>query len=345
VEEQEPKRIREILQGNNWCQGAILEDVHARELYRDTLDGCVAIVVTQSCDLLNDNFAEEPDFETVLARLRPSRKRNELQLSGKNPRRLQLYLVDLEDEPTEKLYDIKISSRRLHRKDSLLKYQATESKGIPKSSLNILARWMAKRYDRYARPDRFDRSVKIRAIEEIMVKYGTHVHSAYIRIEPDKEILESEKYNVELVFLYGGPETEDIIEASESAAKAMEEVEEVLLESEAVRDVDAMCQDRSRLTVAELDGLKYFDFDWVSGDDAPFAESRTLPGDNISRSDESFASDLMPEESMKPETIDLRKEKNDLARGKLETINLKWILGIGAAVIGVILVLYLLFKS
>lgn len=270
--------VRSTLIANGWKQGTVLEEEFARTLYSEEEGEWYAVVVSQDCDLVCVNFKAEPCFETIL--FKPTKEKLGPKFAGQHPRIYRGPLIVAGDEIA---CEARIASRRLHRpRELLLENRARKDSSLPPDSLGKVRSWMAKKYDRYGRPEMFDAALKpygaLEAIDSIMEASGDSVDRLFISIEPDRDIGEGEKYVVDMILLYDlekdGAATR---EAAEKAGDVAAAVFDVLSKVELIDQerLEVQAEAKQQLYVSELSGYHYFDYDYLSAE--VDSEHKTYP--------------------------------------------------------------------
>jgi len=139
---------RDELKGLGWRQGSILPrgivEVEEQE---------VAIVVSQDCDLLNEDLAKEPVFEILVAK-RIKRLDGNF-IKGRNPRRIN---VSASRAGETWLLDAHASSRSFQSREVLLGNRPDGD--VAADDLDYLKRWLGRRYYRAAFPDNFNERIR-----------------------------------------------------------------------------------------------------------------------------------------------------------------------------------------
>jgi hypothetical protein len=112
----------------------------------------LVLVISQDCDVLNTSLEHEPNVEVHFARAISAERRDGRYANGRNPRALQFSSAA---SGVSQLYSVSIHQKFSAPRTALLK-------GIPRFQLepavvSLIGRWTAKRYDRSAFPDAFNR--------------------------------------------------------------------------------------------------------------------------------------------------------------------------------------------
>lgn len=269
---------RSQLIANGWKQGAVLDDAFAGSLYPNFNDGYV-VVVSQDCDLVCGNFNTEPFFETLIFK---KVKKLSKKFAGKDPRTYRGTLLVNGDEI---ICEALIASRKLHLRDLLLHNRSLDYSGLTSDSLRKIRYWMAKKYDRYGRPEMFDRALRpskaLDRIEELMEANEDCVDSLYLSIDPEGDLKDGEKYKLEMILLYDLNEEDeggDNREIAKTATSVANEIFEILSEIEEISEekLEVKAEATQQIYVSELSGYHYFDYDYLS--DEIDQEAKTFPG-------------------------------------------------------------------
>lgn len=175
------------------AHGSLLEHAHIAVEDKDLL-----LVVTQTCDLVND-ISTEPFFEVACLHPLDRAPTNEY-LHGRNSRRLEL---TLEIQGAKQHYYMQAHERFFVR-HSILK----EKEIVPYDSIqdentkNLLIKWLIGRYSRPAFPDTFDQRWKRREKQiKKIIKQLELVQDIYIRLDPFNELAEDQAYEITVLLL------------------------------------------------------------------------------------------------------------------------------------------------
>lgn len=174
-----------------WVQGALLHSTACKSNDLDGLDladGDVLIVISQSCDILND---DERHVEIHVGREIANVDGNNTY--RKNPRTLDL---DTEIDGARRSLRISQADRKQIPRKRLAK--AKRAGLLPEADIRLLARWTADRYTRPAFPDAFNerRRPSRDRIAKAAKRDGVDLSGIYIALETEAELLVEEPYNV-----------------------------------------------------------------------------------------------------------------------------------------------------
>jgi hypothetical protein len=151
---------------NGWRQGSVLDQdtVSAAGLPLTEASEEYYVILTHSCDLTRSEANTERKIEVVRARV-PSRDENLGNFkSAKNPRMI-VFQANVSDETVDLIAGIE--TREFVDRSLLINYRPHAQVRVPGESVQMLARWMARRYSRPAFPNEFNRRLR-----PILEKFG-----------------------------------------------------------------------------------------------------------------------------------------------------------------------------
>ena len=193
---------RDRLIEKGWKQGAILRpasEITAGANY-DVDDSCLLLVLTQTCDLVHESFDMEPYFEVLC--LKPLDKGPDGNYAhGKNSRRLE-FIYSIEGIKTN-CWSSNAHQRHVIDRKLLLENLEPEYFIADTDLLQIVLKWIAKRYTRIAFPETFvARFVTLRKVENQFKRAASLVSNIYIRLLPSFEELKPDiPYGLDLILL------------------------------------------------------------------------------------------------------------------------------------------------
>jgi hypothetical protein len=181
----------------------LLIPFHAFAHFELSDDG-LFLIITQTCDLVNPSFQNEPYFEVLRLTSIEGQPAPDA-LGGKNSRIIH-FQVDTDDGtqlfqtfPYERFF---IDRRVLldHDPDGFLDGQTSD----------MVNAWLTKRLIRTAFPDKFDQRWKERRKQiEKVIKRLKLVKDIYIKIEPFTELEDDNNYEVEIYLLLDANDFDD----------------------------------------------------------------------------------------------------------------------------------------
>jgi hypothetical protein len=255
----------EVIRANGWGQGSIFRpsdhgalQEHARCTLADT-DCC--IVISQSCDLLCNDFEAEPIAELVLAR------RLNSPLDGnythvRNARRLQFH-IEVASAPIG--FDARIRDRFSIPRSFLARYQPDPLRRLLQTEHFEVINWILARYDRVAFPDEFNRriaEVVERKVKRVL-KQLTAMKAIYIALNSWDELQAGQDYKISLL---GTLSVEDFRDPSTRAAmeNGLGRIAAALNFSKGVIVEEADVQSEATVTLDHLRNLARWNFDYIS---------------------------------------------------------------------------------
>lgn len=258
------------LEEKGWRQGSLVNSQDNPKLYSDYDEATVLIVASQSCDIAQENLDLEPFVELSVGRIIANWSGNFSY--GKNPRKLHLEIrVEANDLSASQYVEL-IASRKIQvNKSELSAFYPDTSSILLDHQLKTYIHWLAARYSRPALPTKFndlisdyDKKDKHRKLAKFLNPYLSGI---YVEINPDAEISDGQKYQVNLLGLTP-------IDVSDTQ---LDEAEKLLQEYAAIMrnagmDVVAKTQKEDEVSFAFMKRFKRFYFD-----DLSLRDGYTLP--------------------------------------------------------------------
>ena len=259
----------ERIRKNGWRQGMILPSVAMQALEQvcsDCVqDGKIAIVVSQSCDILHHSFENEPTIEVIIAS--PIVKQDNSLIHRRHPRKLH-FPVRKNDGTT--WFETHIRDRYYVGRDILAKYSPNQSLQLHQDDIKTISQWIASRYLRHAFPDNFVKRIDRKKIRKLLKQEkSAYLSGIYIRLSSYDELPDNEPYDIEII----GTITTENFEDKNKRQSAIELVNDIAGEMQCDGKIEANSECRSELemTVHELRSFnRMSDFDDLSyGEDSP----------------------------------------------------------------------------
>jgi len=236
-----------------WQQGYVLAQEHFQTVnLTDANDAELAVAISHSCDIANDNLDDEPAVEFILA-WRVEQKDGNFTY-GKNPRTLHL---DYEYMGNTVTLELIASKKKTVQKSSLEKIQPDVNyRLIGTRQVQVLQSWLAARYRRPALPSSlFER---LRYVSKDIEKAGKRNPSGilFFRLsyEPEGELLPEEPYKLDLHIVYTIDKNEHHKMAEDLAQELLLQFPESLRKTKEHGLVDLKCKAVSEIefTVREM---------------------------------------------------------------------------------------------
>lgn len=254
--------VRSKLIASGWRQGALIfnfkEDDFNTHAHIELDENDIYVVISQTCDLINPDFNNEPFFEVLRISKTNSEPQNEY-TGGKNSREIH-FQIELDGEVTTFRalpYERFFVDRQLLNSNSPDAYLTDETR-------EMLSAWLIKRFSRAAFPDTYDQRWKgrLKQIERV-IKRLKLIEDIYIKILPFEEVDDGTKYQVEIYILMDADNYDSpiIYEEYTSHAKSLEDqfnqcdgIDVQLVELRSNADI----------TVREIQELKRWDYSYLS---------------------------------------------------------------------------------
>jgi hypothetical protein len=248
----------EAIQANGWKQGSVL----LSESFPKMPDGInddnesIFIVLTQDCDLVQDDFEKEPYVELLKA-TPASDGLNGNFAHGKNPR-----IIDI--QIGEQVYRASCHDRALIDRKHLISVSASEIHQVSPQARDMITEWIAKRYTRPAFPGTFNDRLRpeAKAIGKMLKTSGHYFEDILINCSPETE-KPKESYILMVWMVMRTEDHEDEIIRIE-AQKTVTSFEQLIDACPGLEVKD--CRVVSEATVT-LDDLRFFvpwDFDYLT---------------------------------------------------------------------------------
>lgn len=191
-----------------WRQGSVLRCDDHRLLGARYCEGrpeadVIGLVVSQSCDLTHESLEGEPFAEILIGfraddeaalKLRGNRS------AGKHPRCLHMPIRQGHDEVW---FAFLPWDRVLVDRAALADCIPHDEWVVLQADLDVLANWLAQRYVRAAFPDDFNTLLDATRSKQkkLHVRLSPDVSGLYARLNPDRDLLEGERYVLDLLAL------------------------------------------------------------------------------------------------------------------------------------------------
>ena len=252
---------RKKIVSNGWRQGAVVYAKQVREadpeLGLDFQDTDLAILISHDCDIVHSDAANEPAVEWL--HVRQITKRDGRFLYGKNPRRLHF-------EHEGRCYEATGHWRFTTPRAILVEFSAGSIPALSKKLTGQLAAWIAKRYDRAAFPDEFNKRVGNKRVEIANVIDKTHefLRSILISVQPATDELTADQAYTVSLFGVMAQQDYDAPDKREPCQTVISEIENLLSSCDGINVEDCMLRSDKDISLADLDYLVEWDFDYLT---------------------------------------------------------------------------------
>ena len=166
------------------------------------------VVCTQSCSVVSERFKNDPFIEMITATIVPIYKATSPEASGKNLRCFHLPITGL---PDFQALACDINRRVFLRRELFLAHTPTTGVQVAERDTTNLAGWISRYYTRIALPSELVSRAKLGLFESIRsalkskMATGNSVFDSikgiYIGWEPISDILTSDSYKLDMLFL------------------------------------------------------------------------------------------------------------------------------------------------
>lgn len=251
---------RKKLIANGWRQGIILPSSAFTDVPSLPETNAFLMAISQTCDLLQPDFKKEP-FATFLVIRNTDSPKPEAS-NGHHPRTLQFF------DTSGTLFEGQAWEQIPVPHDALLEIDGSSGSEISEQTRQMIANWLAKRFDRIAFPDGFvsllDRTKK--KTKKALKRHHHLFSEILLSVSPFRELNEGEKYRVVCVLLM-----EDLLYSDKESKNDANEFSigfEKLISVDKIEVVSCEVVSEAELTVAELRELVRLDYDFLSFRDA-----------------------------------------------------------------------------
>ncbi len=258
--------VRDQIIARNWKQGALIKPIADERFFLNSHIDVNAddwyLVISQTCDLVHDNFDIEPYFEVLRVQQVTGSPKIEY-AAGKNSRILHQSFSCFGGD----CYFFGQPSDRFFVDRALLLEHEPEI-FITENEMDIIINWIVNRFARAAFPEEFVKRWKERhkKIERIIKKLLA-VKDIYIKLEPFCEIPDDAAYQIEIYLVLENQDFDDVAIHKQYTdfARSLEDqfnschlIDVEIIEPRSMAD----------MTLDELQYLKRWDYSYLSYRDA-----------------------------------------------------------------------------
>jgi hypothetical protein len=254
------------IQELGWRQGSVLEAATVQQLPEPFVPplaaGDFVLVISQSCDVVHPSYELEPTVEMLAVRAIPDTAKDGNLFFAKNPRKLQFQHDGFNGA---QLYEISIHERVRTPRPLLEAAPPSASVTLDPDLVDLISRWVGKRYTRAAFPDTFNKrcSTAAKDIRKALKQHGHLISGVFVRIDPLDEAQDDQPYSVILV-LSMRPEVASDEESAAQAAELCNKLEALLAECEGVEVVHSSARSEEEISLHDLRELARWDYDYLS---------------------------------------------------------------------------------
>lgn len=182
-------------------QGSLVDADLLRKLSdaRSFSDSDVGIVLTQSCDLLHENFEAEPYVELAVASAIPETEKK--YINARHPRVLDFSISGAQGGYRTTAADLLTIPR-----EALALGAPSNRLSIGKTDFFTLQEWRVNRFLRVARPDSFNDALSMqrKKLAKWVDRANDIVEEIRFRFDPPGELAAGQRYQVQFYLLAGG---------------------------------------------------------------------------------------------------------------------------------------------
>ncbi|TVU68693.1 hypothetical protein [Cobetia crustatorum] len=201
-----------------WCQGSILQDGALLEQDNPKREA-FGVVISQSCDIVNNNLETEPYVEVLIATITTDVVAS--LMYGKNPRVLHVYLQKLSGDPI--VLELKPWKKVLISREEFINRKPADDCFLNKSDVIVVKTWMANRYIRGALPDDFNNMISEKSFrrkwEKSHKKMNPYISELLVKLYPEGDLKGEDKYSVNLLALVPVIHEERLMEARQEVKR------------------------------------------------------------------------------------------------------------------------------
>lgn len=256
------------LEAKGWLQGCIIPKDQAVALLEHGNTTCidinktlllddefVLVVASQSCDIARD---EVPSVQLLVGRvietMDPQKSYNA------HPRLLDIYVTQVRGEELQELsIRVSILEKVFTPKENLVGIDYLDGVTWGVQEERSYRNWLGEHYDRPALPTSFNDLLKRSEskLKKTAKQSNDHLYGIYIRLNPNRELIEGENYDVQLL----GALTND--GDAQTAQDRINRYKEIL-EGAGINVTHALVKEKKQISMAALEGMSRFHLDYLS---------------------------------------------------------------------------------
>jgi hypothetical protein len=157
------------------------------------------------------------------------------------------------------------AQRRLETPRKLLEGKSAKVQPLSRESTASLAHWSSKRCYRPAFPDEFNRRLSLVAdeIRDRLDADHSFLRSIFIKIYPNKELVDGDEYTVSLLGMMSNGEYA-VTDSREKSQAVLDALETYLNECKGIAVVDSRLRPQDAITLTIFDDHVPWDFDYLT---------------------------------------------------------------------------------
>jgi hypothetical protein len=222
----------------------------------------LVILISQDCDIVHSSYEDEPYVEILVARPLPMEQQDGNLFHGKNPRRLQFVL---EKGLSSQLYGVSIQEKSRIDRKLLLAGAPDAEHQLSSVTVDLLAKWTAKRYTRAAFPNEFNERCRraTNRIRDRLKTKGYLITGVFLHLHSYEELPPTEDYKV-IMRVTALPETCENRQEEEIALSLCAAIESILNDCGGIQVVDSSLAAETEISLHDLRLLRRWDYDFLS---------------------------------------------------------------------------------
>lgn len=257
-----------------WRQGAVVprEYVPKEDLPINLPQNAKLIVISHDCDIVNPSYTSEPWLEVLVAH--PITSQEGQFTHGKNPRKLH---IEAYEGGTQRFYELDVHEKFRTSRHCLESGSPDCSIALAKPAIQVLARWVGKRYSRPSFPNSFEARIPNGArkkIKKLLQRDGTDVKGIFLALS-DEELPPGQPYEVILRVVVATQAAEDDTR-EEVALRLVSELQALMNDCEGIHVYDADLSTLREFSLEDFLATKPWDYEYISSeqgtDDASLTE-------------------------------------------------------------------------
>jgi hypothetical protein len=228
------------------------------------------LLISHDCDLVNSSYDAEPFVELLVARAKPIAGRDGRMFNGKNPRKLQF---TAKENGETQLYEINVHEKYRVKREILETGTRDKTVEIAAKDVLLIAKWAGRRYYRPSLPSALmGRAAPVKdKLSKKLKNSGEDISRVYAGLNTLEELPDAEPYRLILRIVVSSETCED--ESREQRAlSVVSEMRKLLSQCQGIVVEDADLVTESEMTLADVQQMNPWDFDYLSPEEEPSGE-------------------------------------------------------------------------
>jgi hypothetical protein len=220
------------------------------------------IAISHDCDICNRFLDDEPWLEILVAW--PIGELDGSLTLGKNPRKMHF---SIGEGVAQRHYELDIHKKFRTKRDCLSAGHPDPSFKLDRHQIQLIARWVGKRYSRPSFPNSFDQRIPAtirKKIKKLFTRDGADIKGIYLALT-DAELKPNEEYLVVLRLVIASEAGEDD-ERELKALKVLTELQNLMNQCKGVSVFDAEILTVTQFSLADVLATKVWDYEYLSSE-------------------------------------------------------------------------------